>query len=164
MAETLLVSSGKAGAVLTVTAPAGAVVIVSKGGKTYRKTSDGTAVFRGLASGLWNVEITDGSGHSVSRQMELTVDYAVSMVFFAAYIHVTWPVGSYCQVWNDADWEGTHEFADPEAMAAGEHTFTVTSTGVYMIECFENEEKTKRDLKYIEIKAEGQEASVSLAY
>ena len=54
---------GGTGAKLTVTAPAGCTVTVSKDGKTKTKVagSDGIVVFKGLASGSWTVTITDGS-------------------------------------------------------------------------------------------------------
>lgn len=89
--------SGGSGGTLTVTAPAGVTVTVSKDGKTKRKTANasGLAVFRGLASGDWTVTITDGT--KIAQQtVTVTTDYAVEMTFFSATIHITYPSGSVC--------------------------------------------------------------------
>ena len=89
--------SGGTGATLTVTAPAGCTVTVSKDGKTKTKTAgaDGTAVFKGLETGTWTVTITDG-GQQASKNVTVTADYATSITFFAATIHITYPAGSVC--------------------------------------------------------------------
>lgn len=49
------------GSALTVTAPAGVMVIISKDGKTKTRTAgaDGMAIFKGLSSGEWTLSITD---------------------------------------------------------------------------------------------------------
>lgn len=75
-------NGGSSGGTLTVTAPAGVTVTVSKEGKTYTKTADssGQAVFKGLASGIWTVTITDGSQTS-SKSVEVTTDYETVMSF-----------------------------------------------------------------------------------
>jgi len=83
---------------LTVTAPAGVAVTVSKNGKTHTKTvdADGQAVFKSLESGTWTVTITDGVQISPSKLVEVTTDYEVAITFFAATISVTYPAGSVC--------------------------------------------------------------------
>jgi len=88
---------GGTGGILTVTAPAGVTVKVSKDGKTYTKTANagGQAIFRGLASGTWTVTITDGV-QTATRTAEVVADYAISLTFFAATINVTYPTGSVC--------------------------------------------------------------------
>lgn len=67
MGEVFLYGNGgndKVGSMLTVTAtaPVGAMVTISKDGKSKTKVadSDGIAVFKGLESGEWMVTITDG--------------------------------------------------------------------------------------------------------
>lgn len=57
---------GGSGGTLTVTAPAGCTVTVSKDGKAKTKTAgtDGVAVFKGLDTGEWTVTITDGADSS----------------------------------------------------------------------------------------------------
>lgn len=86
-----------AGGTLTVTAPAGATVTVSKDGKTLTRVAgdDGIVVFRGLASGTWTLSITDGT-QTASKTVEIVSDYATSITFFAATIHITYPAGSVC--------------------------------------------------------------------
>lgn len=90
--------SGGTGATLTVNAPAGCTVTVSKDVKTKTKVAgaDGVAVFRGLATGQWTVNMTDGAQTAPARTADITADYAITMSFFAATIHVTYPEGSTC--------------------------------------------------------------------
>ena len=89
---------GGTGASLTVNAPAGCTVTVSKDGKTKTKTAgaDGVAVFRGLATGQWTVNMTDGVQTAPAKTADITADYAITMSFFSATIHVTYPAGSTC--------------------------------------------------------------------
>ena len=89
--------SGGTGAALTVNAPAGCTVTVSKGGKTKTKVAgaDGVAVFKGLASGEWTISITDGE-QTAQKTVTITADYATAITFFSATIHVTYPAGFIC--------------------------------------------------------------------
>lgn len=82
---------------LTVTAPAGSTVTVSKDGKTLTRVAgaDGIVVFRGLETGTWTLTITNGS-ETASKTVEIVADYATSITFFAATIHITYPAGSTC--------------------------------------------------------------------
>lgn len=77
---------GGVGGVLTVTAPAGVAVEVSKDGKTKRKTAnaDGLAVFKGLAAGTWMVTITDGT-QTATQQVTINADYSVTIAFVKIY-------------------------------------------------------------------------------
>ena len=95
---------GGTGAALTVTAPAGCTVTVSKDGKTKTKTAgeDGVAVFRGLATGQWTVNMTDGVQTAPAKTADITADYAITMSFFSATIHITYPAGSTCKATNGA--------------------------------------------------------------
>lgn len=70
-------SSAITGGTLTVTAPAGVTVTVSKDGKVKTKTADssGTAIFKGLDSGTWTVTISDGQ-QTVTDTVKVLVDYA----------------------------------------------------------------------------------------
>lgn len=88
---------GGKGAALTVTAPAGATVTVSKDGKTMTRVAgdDGIVIFKGLQSGTWNLSITDGE-QTASKPVEIVADYATSITFFAATINITYPAGSSC--------------------------------------------------------------------
>ena len=82
--------TGGTGATLTVNAPAGAVVTISKDGKSKTKTAgaDGLAVFKGLDSGTWRVALLneDGSEHH-TWDVSVTVDYTTVVDFFDGYLY-----------------------------------------------------------------------------
>lgn len=115
------------GATLTVEAPAGCTVTISKDGKTKTKTagSDGLAVFKGLATGEWTVTITDGI-QTASKVVSVTADYATSITFFAATINVTYPAGSTCTATN-----GVTTRTSPDT--SGRWEFVVTDAGTWTI-------------------------------
>ena len=74
--------AGMSGAQLTVNAPAGATVTVSKDGKSKSKVADsaGVAVFKGLSSGEWTVTITDGDQEK-QKTVAITADYSIPIYF-----------------------------------------------------------------------------------
>lgn len=76
--------SATTGGTLTVTAPAGVTVTVSKDGKTKTRVvnSSGIAVFKGLASGTWTVTIT-GDGKTAQKTVTITTDYSTAISFNA---------------------------------------------------------------------------------
>ena len=78
--------SGGTGATLTVTAPAGCTVTVSKDGKSKTKVAgtDGVAVFKGLETGTWTVTITDGT-HTSTDTVDLVAEYTKEMSFVKIY-------------------------------------------------------------------------------
>ena len=123
--------SGGTGATLTVTALAGCTVTVSKAGKTKTKAAgaDGVAVFKGLSTGTWTLSITDGS-QAAQKTVAITADYATSITFFSATIHITYPAGSVCTVTDGKttltapDTRGTWDCVVPNA-----GTWTVTYKG-----------------------------------
>ena len=148
-----MTAGGTAGCVLTVTAPAGAVVTASKDGRTLTKTAaSGTVVFRGLETGQWTVTCTDGAQTSVPRTVSVTMDYAVALTFFAATIHVTYPAGSTCTASDGVttltaqDTSGTWEFVVSNAGA-----WTVSYAG-----------DLYSDLCTVDITASGQTENVTL--
>ena len=73
-----------AGAMLTITAPAGATVTAAMGSESYTKVADssGIAVFNGLSTGTWTITISDGVQTS-SKQIFVTYEYAESIGFSA---------------------------------------------------------------------------------
>ena len=93
--------SGGSGGTLTVTAPAGSTVTVSKDGKTKTKVagSDGIVIFKGLQSGTWNLSITDGE-QTASKTVEILTDYATEISYNT--IPVFTYTGDY-EIVNDAD-------------------------------------------------------------
>jgi hypothetical protein len=85
---------------LTVTAPAGATVTVSKDGKTKTKAAvTGTAVFKGLSTGIWTVTASKDSD-SATKTVEIKADYETQIGFFTATIHVVYPAGLVCTATN----------------------------------------------------------------
>lgn len=145
--------SGGAGASLTVNAPAGCTVTVSKDGKTKTKTAgaDGTAVFRGLATGQWTVTITDGS-QTAQKTVTITADYAAAITFFSATIHVTYPAGSTCTATDGVttltapDTSGTWDCVLPNA---GTWTVSLDSGFAENVEITQNGEEKTIDKWYL---------------
>lgn len=97
-----IVSGGGSGngGVLTVTAPSGVTAIISNDtlGKRYERivSSSGTAIFDGLASGTWELYISDGERVSKTSSITVDTDYDVMLSFFKATINITYPAGSTC--------------------------------------------------------------------
>lgn len=91
------------GGTLTVTAPAGAYVILSEDGSTVKEykiaNSNGIAIFKGLKSGVWYVGISDGEKF-VSKTVTITTDYSV-LISFNAIPEFTY-TGDF-EIVNDAD-------------------------------------------------------------
>ena len=144
--------SGGTGATLTVTAPAGCTVTVSKDGKTKTKTAgaDGTAVFKGLATGTWTVTITDGEQTSVPKSVTIMADYATSIEFFSATIHVTYPAGFTCTATD-----GVTTLTAPDT--SGTWDCVVPNAAVWTLTCGDV-------VKNIDISTNGSTVIVPLAY
>ena len=122
-------SSGGKGADLTVNAPAGSTVTVSKDGKSKTKVagSDGIVVFKGLQSGTWTLTSTNGE-QTASKTVEIVADYATSITFFAATIHITYPAGSACTATD-----GTTTITAPDT--SGTWACAVPNAGTWTISC-----------------------------
>lgn len=148
-------NGGSSGGTLTVTAPAGVTVTVSKDGKTYTKTADtsGNAVFKGLKSGTWTVTITDGS-QTATRSVVVTADYAVNIAFFTATISVTYPAGSTCTCSCD----GT-TYTAPNT--SGSYAFKVHKIGTWTIKATDGDESESAT---VTITSDGQSESVELSF
>ena len=80
--QTAISNLGGKGAALTVTAPGGSTVTVSKDGKTLTRVAgaDGVVVFRGLETGTWTITIKDGE-QTASKTVEITADYTEEISF-----------------------------------------------------------------------------------
>ena len=141
------------GGTLTVTAPAGSTVTVSKDGKTLTRVAgaDGIVIFRGLASGTWTLTITNGS-ETASKTVEIVADYATSITFFAATINVTYPAGSVCTATD-----GTTTLTAPNT--SGKWACVVPNAGTWTVAI----ESLGRSVDVV-ITDNGQSESVSLVY
>ena len=75
-------SGSGVGGLLTVSAPAGATITLTKDGKVKTKTADssGSAIFKGLESGYWEVVISDGA-QTASRTVQIITDYSLTLGF-----------------------------------------------------------------------------------
>lgn len=148
--------TGGTGAALTVNAPAGCTVTVSKDGKFKTKAagSDGLAVFKGLSTGQWTVNMTDGAQTAPTRTADITADYAITMTFFSATIHVTYPEGSTCTATD-----GVTTLTAPDT--SGTWDCVVPNAGTWSIGCTDGTNIAENEVSITE---DGQSASITLAY
>lgn len=121
--------SGRAASTLTITAPVGATVTVSKDGKSKpsKVATTGTVVFKGLETGTWTITISKGTD-TATKTVEIKADYETQIGFFTATIHVVYPAGLACTATNGStvltapDTSGTW---DCVVTKAGEWTVTL---------------------------------------
>lgn len=146
---------GGVGGVLTVTAPAGVTVSVSKDGKVKTKTSnaEGLAVFKGLETGTWTLTITNGVQTS-TKPVVITADYNTVIAFFSATINITYPAGSTCTCSD-----GSTIFTAPDT--SGTWACIVPNAGTWTVSCTDGSNSKSED---VSITADGQSTSVSLHY
>ena len=150
------VSGGEGGTLKVNAPPLVAVTITNKAGKTKTKTAnaDGMAIFKGLASGKWNVTIVNSDGKPTTITADVQTEYTVTIAFFSATINITYPAGSTCTCTDGTttltapDTSGTWACIVPNA-----GTWTATSTS-----------GTETDSKAIAITTDGQNTSVELSY
>ena len=115
---------GSASSNLTVTAPVGATVTVSKDGKSKpsKVATTGTVVFKGLETGTWTITITDGTD-TATKTVEIKADYQAEITFFSATINITYPAGLTCTATDGSttltapDTSGTWDCVVPNAGA-----------------------------------------------
>lgn len=143
------------GGKLTVKAPANVTVKAVKGSTTRSQTSGsgGSAVFRGLSQGSWNISISN-SEQTVTIPITITTDYSMTIAFFAAKITVTYPSGSTCTCTNGST---TYTASNTN----GSWTFTVPMTGTWTVKCTSGSNSASSN---VSITANGQSASVTLSY
>lgn len=74
------------GGTLTVTAPAGATITLSKDGMMKSKIADssGTAIFSGLSAGTWTVTVSVGR-ETATDTVEIVTSYAKEIGFYKIY-------------------------------------------------------------------------------
>lgn len=159
--------SGGTGAVLTVAAPVGATVTVSKDGKSKTKVadSDGSAVFQGLSTGDWLLSITDGT-QTAQKTVTITADYATAITFFSAAIHVTYPAGATCTATDGVttltapDTGGSWDCVVPNT-----GTWTVSAGDYYpaTVEITSNGQTEDVDLTRLWIVKDGQPTTIGLS-
>ena len=147
--------SGGEGGKLTVTAPAGAAVTITKDGKTKTKVAgaDGVVVFKGLANGKWAVSTTK-DGVPITRNVDVTSEYSTTIGLFSATISITYPAGFSCTCSD-----GATEFSAPDT--SGTWACTVPNAGTWTVASTSG---TDSDSEIVSITADGQSVSVELSY
>lgn len=154
---------GGSGATLVVSSPANVSVTVSKDDKSYTKNSGslGSATFKGLSTGTWTVTIS-GNGQTATKTIEITADYAITIAFFSATINITYPANSNCVVANSG---GQTVASDTNTgTSAKTWTATVNAKGTYTVTATATDGSGKTKSTTVSITADGQSASVTLAY
>ncbi len=133
---------GGTGCTLTITAPVGATVTVSKNGKAKpsKVATTGTVVFKGLETGAWTLTITNGTD-TATKTVEIKADYEANITFFTATLHISYPAGLACTATDGVttltapDTSGTWACVVPNkgtwAITAGEWSgeVVITATG-----------------------------------
>lgn len=150
-------ASGGEGGTLKVNAPPlVAVTITNKAGKTKTKTAnaDGMAIFKGLASGEWNVTIVNSDGKPTTITADVQTEYTVTIAFFSATINITYPAGSTCTCSD-----GTTTLSAPDT--SGTWACIVPNTGTWTVTSTSG---TETDSKAVTITTDGQSTSVELSY
>ncbi len=148
-------SGGLNGVTLTVNAPAGATVTVSKDGKRKTKVADtdGVAVFKGLSTGDWTLSITDGT-QTAQKTVTITADYTTAITFFAATIHVTYPAGSTCTATD-----GVTTLTAPDT--SGTWDCVVPNAGTWTVTCTDDADNSSSE---VYINTDGQVKTIELSY
>lgn len=149
-------ASGGTGGTLTVTAPANVTVTVSKDGKSKIKNSgtSGVVVFKGLASGKWNVTIVNSDGKPTTITADVQTEYTVTIAFFSATINITYPAGSTCTCTN-----GSTALTAPDT--SGTWVCTVPNAGTWTVSSTDGDKSKSAD---VVITTDGQTESVTLLY
>lgn len=147
---------GGTGGTLTVTAPANVTVTVSKDGKTKTKNSgtSGVVVFKGLASGKWNVTIVNSDGKPTTITADVQTEYTVTIAFFSATINITYPAGSTCTCSD-----GTTTISAPDT--SGTWACIVPNAGTWTVAATDGVENTSES---VSITTDGQIVAIELSY
>lgn len=146
---------GGTGCTLTITAPVGATVTVSKDNKAKpsKVATTGTVIFRGLETGTWTITISNGTD-TASKPVEIKADYSAEIAFFSATINVTYPAGSTCTATD-----GVTTLNAPDT--SGTWVCVVPNVGTWTISCTDGQKTANAT---VAITAEGQTESKTLAY
>ena len=160
-----VLSGGQTGAILTVTSSGAGTITVSNTslGKSYSKsvTAGGSAVFKGLATGTWTVQLSNGTQTS-TKTITITSDYSTSIAYFSATISITYPATSTCVVTNS---DGQTVASDTNTGSSTKTwTATVGATGTYTVAATATDGSGKTKSTTVSITADGQSSSVTLSY
>lgn len=146
---------GGVGGILTVTAPAGVTVTVSKDGKIKTKTAntEGLAVFKGLETGTWTLTITDGE-NTATKTVEIVADYNTSITFFTATINITYPENAVCTATD-----GTTILNAPDT--SGTWACIVPNSGTWKISIVDG---SYAEEKNVTVNSNGQTVNITMSF
>ena len=154
-------SSSSAGCTLTVVGEAGDTVKIAKEGEELPAQTigeDGTATFTNLSNGVWTITMSDETD-TVSKDLNITTEYDITLSYFTATIAVTYPEGSTCTVLKDGETEptpapDTSGIWNCIVFGKGKYTFTCTN-GTYttseVVNAETNGQSTTLTLRYVKI-------------
>lgn len=127
---------GGTGGTLTVTAPAGVTVTISKDGKVKTKVADssGVATFKGLKSGTWTVTITSETEEATDT-VEIVADYAVTMDFYVPPVILFSTTEEYSGSFTAAAWarSGTSATKKAPTLAVNTSNVKITQASANMV-------------------------------
>ena len=152
-------SSSSAGCTLTVVGEAGDTVKITKEGEADKEQTlgeDGTTVFTDLSTGVWTITMSDETD-SVSKDLNITTEYDITLSYFTATIAVTYPIGSTCKVLKEGEAEPT-----PAPDTSGIWNCIVFSKGNYTFTCENEAGESTSDI--VEIETNGQSSTLLLRY
>ena len=152
-------SSSSAGCTLTVVGEAGDTVKITKEGEADKEQTlgeDGTTVFTDLSTGVWTITMSDETD-SVSKDLNITTEYDITLSYFTATIAVTYPVGSTCTVLKDGETEPT-----PAPDTSGIWNCIVFSKGNYTFTCTNDAGDSTSDV--VNAETNGQSIGLTLRY
>ncbi len=118
---------GGTGCTLTITAPVGSTVTVSKDGKSKpsKVATTGTVVFKGLETGTWTITIAKGTD-TATKTVEIRADYETEISFFTATLQIVYPAGLVCTAT-----EGSTSLTAPDT--SGTWACVVPNAGTWMV-------------------------------
>ena len=151
-------SSSSTGCTLTVVGEAGDTVKITKEGEELPAQTigeDGTATFTNLSNGVWTITMSDETD-SVSKDLNITTEYDITLSYFTATIAVTYPVGSTCTVLKTGETEPT---SAPDT--SGIWNCIVFSKGEYTFTCTNGTDTTS---EAVNAETNGQSATLILRY
>ena len=142
------------GGSITVIAPYGATVTISKDGVSKNKVVSGTDVtFTGLSSGVWTV-YTEYNTQTDSRTVNVTLDYETTASFFSSTITINYPEGSTCSVSD-----GVTTLNAPDT--SGTYNCEVPNAGTWTITCVKGAQNAEYN---VEITESGESKTVTITY
>jgi hypothetical protein len=155
-------ASSSAGCTLTVVGEAGDTVVITKKGEEKPAQpaqtigEDGTTVFTGLSNGVWTITMSDETD-TVSKDLNISTEYDITLSYFTATVAVTYPAESTCTVLKDGETEST-----PAPDDSGIWNCIIFSKGKYTFTCTNEAGDSTSDVVIVE--TNGESVGLTLRY